>query len=144
MWWIAAGVLVVDVLSKRWVEAQLALGQSVPVIPSVFYLTRLANPGAAFGLFAGANFALVLVAVAVACFIIFAGPRLAGGNPMLISGLGLQLGGAVGNLLDRVRVGMVTDFLDFGFWPVFNVADIAIVGGAGLLVWGYFRTARGT
>lgn len=144
MWWIATGVLVVDVLSKRWVEAQLALGQSVPVIPSVFYLTRLANPGAAFGLFAGANFALVLVAVAVAGFIIFAGPRLAGGNPILISGLGLQLGGAVGNLIDRVRVGMVTDFLDFGFWPVFNVADIAIVGGAGLLVWGYFRTARGT
>lgn len=144
MWWIAAGVLVVDVVSKRWVEAQLALGQSVPVIPSVLYLTRLANPGAAFGLFAGANLALVLVAAAVSCFIIFAGPRLAGGNPLLLCGLGLQLGGAVGNLIDRVRAGMVTDFLDLGFWPVFNVADMAIVGGAGLLVWGYFRTAQRT
>ncbi|HAI21128.1 MAG TPA: signal peptidase II [Clostridiales bacterium UBA8153] len=144
MWWIAAGVLVMDVASKRWVEARLALGQSVPVIPGLLYLTRLANPGAAFGLFAGATLALVLVAAAVSGFIIFAGQRLAGESRVLRSGLGLQLGGALGNLIDRVRVGMVTDFLDLSFWPVFNVADMAIVGGAGLLVWGYFRATQRT
>lgn len=129
-----------DLVTKRLVEANLLLGQTIPIIPDVFHLTRVANPGAAFGLFPVGPVALAAVAALVAVVILVVGPVLARNSSVLRLGLGLQLGGALGNLVDRLRIGLVTDFLDFRFWPVFNIADMAIVAGAGLLVLGYFKT----
>jgi signal peptidase II len=124
-------------ITKRLVEAGLAVGESLPIIKDVFHLTRVANPGAAFGLLPDGTLFLAAVTAVVVVVILWMGPRLAGDSRLLRLALGLELGGAVGNLVDRLRAGLVTDFLDFRVWPVFNVADSAIVVGALLLLWGY-------
>ena len=95
----------------------------------------MANTGAAFGLFPDQSFLLLittLVGVMAITLYYFYPPLNA---PLLMLSLGLQLGGALGNLIDRLRLGHVTDFVDFQVWPVFNVADSAIVVGVSILAW---------
>ena len=128
-------VVVLDQLSKLWVISRLAPGESRPVLPGLLYLTRLHNPGAAFGLFA---YHQELLAAGAALVLLVAWwrrrdiQRLPAGMRL---GIGLGLGGAVGNLIDRVARGTVVDFIDVLVLPVFNVADIAIVAGAAILIW---------
>lgn len=129
---IACAVLVADLLSKHWVAAHLVPGQSVPVLPGVLWLNYVRNSGAAFGLLQGQTFLFVVIAVAVVTLILTWGLRAARGVPLLALAFGLQLGGALGNLVDRLLYGQVIDFIQIrGFPFVFNVADMAItVGGA--------------
>lgn len=135
---VALGLLVLDFLSKLAVRLTLPLGQPVPVIPGVFYLTYLRNPGAAFGLFPGRVQIFVIVSVLAMIVLMVANQRLR--PPVLVqAALGLQLGGVWGNLIDRVTSGLVTDFLDFRIWPVFNLADSGIVVGAVVLAWWAMR-----
>jgi len=103
------------------------------VIPGVFDIAPQTNTGAAFGLLAGAGPLLILISVVV----IFAIVKLRfqrSKSRLLAVSLGLLLGGAAGNLIDRVARGGVFDFLDFHFWPVFNLADAAVTVGGALLV----------
>ncbi len=139
---ISVAVLVLDQLTKWAIEARLPLHTSVTVIDGFFDLTHVKNRGAAFGLFASVESpfrALLLNAVAFAVFvgILVYAFRSSPASTRLQVGLALILGGAVGNLLDRVRLGSVTDFLDFSLgtyrWPAFNVADSAITIGVLLL-----------
>ncbi|NPV71650.1 MAG: signal peptidase II [Firmicutes bacterium] len=119
-------------IAKKVVRTLMTPNQSIPVIPGVFHLTYVLNPGAAFGLFAQRTNYFIAVSVVVIALILLFGNRLARGNRVLQAGFGLMLGGAVGNLVDRVVAGKVTDFMDFRIWPVFNVADASIVIGVGL------------
>lgn len=145
MWFygLASAVVVLDQATKLLVERAFRLGESVAILPGFFNLTYVRNPGAAFGLLAGAAaafrgpffIAVSVLAIAVICYY---HARYARGHPLPTVGLALILGGALGNLIDRLRVGMVIDFLDFylgGYhWPAFNVADSGITVGVGLLL----------
>jgi signal peptidase II len=141
----AASVCVVlDQATKLLVETKLSFADRIPVIPDFFYITHVRNPGAAFGLFTGAPVALRLTLfigitlVAIAMIIGFE-RKLAPGDRFSALSLGLILGGAIGNLIDRVLRGEVVDFLNFHLWggyqwPDFNLADSFIVVGVAFLV----------
>ncbi|MFQ5680729.1 MAG: signal peptidase II [Candidatus Omnitrophota bacterium] len=135
-WLILFAVLSLDQLSKFIVLERLSYLKSIPVILNVFHLTLVKNYGIAFGLFPG--FGPVFIAVAI-IFVLLVFRQLWSHKEMLrgreVLGLYLVLGGALGNLVDRLRFGYVVDFLDFRVWPVFNVADTCISVGAGLIVW---------
>ena len=130
---ISLAVVAADQLTKYLVRANMDLGQSIPHTGFV-RLTYATNTGGAFGLFANQTFLLALAAViAIAALVLYL-RYLPPSSRLLKVGLGLLLGGAVGNLIDRVRLGEVTDFIDIGAWPVFNLADSAIVVGTVLIV----------
>lgn len=133
---VAAAVILADQISKWLVEHQLPLSSSwapLPELDHLFRITHVSNTGAAFGLFPGGSLLFGLIAAFVALVILYYNFQLPAGNRLLRLALGLQLGGALGNLVDRFRIGHVTDFLDFGRWPVFNLADTSIVAGVVLL-----------
>lgn len=129
----AAAVLVADQASKLAAVAWLQPVHSIPVLGPYLSLTYATNTGGAFGVMPAATVALAVVAVAVVVALIIAARRLEG-NRLLAASVACLLGGALGNLVDRLRVGHVIDFIDVHFWPIFNLADIGIVVGAGLLV----------
>ena len=123
-------------LTVKTIAAQALPGRRTVDLPGPLDLRVLFNPGAAFGLGAAMPAAAVIVGtgllvVAVAVYAWRAVPTLATAGRV---GLGLVLGGAAANLIDRVGDGLVTDYLQTGWWPTFNLADIAIVSGAGLLI----------
>lgn len=135
---VMAAVLIVDQLTKNIIEANLPLGtawEPFPAIAALFKITHVANTGAAFGLFPNGSLIFSAAAVIVTIFIIYYNHTLEGHQVWMRVALGLMMGGAIGNLIDRIRIGHVTDFLDFGPWPVFNVADMAVVGGVILMGW---------
>ncbi len=137
------GILFLDQMSKFYVQKFLTLHESLPMIPSFFSLTYIRNPGAAFGLFANQSLAFRSIfffsvsSVALVLLLLFF-LQASGEDTFSLVGLSLLFGGAVGNLIDRVRFGEVVDFLDFYVgefhWPAFNVADSAITVGASFLI----------
>lgn len=133
---VMALVLLVDFLSKLYIENSMELNTSwapIPELAAFFRITHVSNTGAAFGLFPSGSTLFVFVAIGVSIFIIYYNSRLPADHFLYRVALGLQLGGAIGNLISRLRIGHVTDFLDFGPWPVFNFADFSIVAGVFLL-----------
>jgi len=133
---IALLVVILDQASKHLVLSRLPFGSSIPILKNVLYVTLLENRGGAFGLFQSWAGLLVVLTLAFAIAIVVLVRRRAMLPTLLGIGLGLQLGGALGNLADRVRFGYVVDFINFRVWPVFNVADSAIT--AGLLLLAYY------
>ena len=136
VFFVMALVLLADHLSKLLVESRLPLNSTWAPFPeweAIFRITHVSNTGAAFGLFQSGNLILSIVAVVVSIVIILYNQHLPAHLYWYRLALGLQLGGALGNLISRIRVGHVTDFLDFGPVPVFNVADMSIVTGTILL-----------
>ena len=131
---VAAGVVVLDQVTKGIIVRSLEPGASVTVLGLVLSFTRRSNTGGAFSMLQDRPLVLVFVSAGVLLAILLLGPFLAGTRRLGLLGLGMVAGGAAGNLLDRVRIGNVVDFIDFHFWPVFNVADIGITLGAALLV----------
>lgn len=137
-------VLIMDQLSKYWILDHFVLHESRPVIPGLFHLTLVMNTGAAFGILAGAPslwrqvFFVVLTLVALIVLLLFH-RRLASASLAASLGLAAIGGGALGNLVDRLRFGAVVDFLDVFWrqyhWPAFNLADSAISLGTGLVLW---------
>ena len=113
---------------------------TLPIFPGIFHLTLVRNTGVAFGLLQGWGLWVALVTIGVLAGLALSAFRHGHLNrPLFPLGLGLVLGGAAGNLLDRVRIGAVIDFLDFRVWPVFNVADSCITIGAVLMGWVLLR-----
>ncbi|MBS4007766.1 MAG: signal peptidase II [Clostridium sp.] len=139
---IALLIILIDQLTKLLVVNTMSQNESIPVINNIFHITYVHNFGAAFGLLAHRTGFFILVTVVVLLFILTFLRYLPKEQKLLRAALVLQLGGASGNLIDRVRVGYVIDFFDFRVWPVFNVADIAIVFGIGLLILDLARNAR--
>ena len=145
---IMLGVLVADQLSKQLVKTHMTLGESIPLIPGWVHMTLVRNTGMAFGLLSGTDLpyktwlvsGLAIVAmVAVAVYALRAPDH----EAVTRFGLMFILGGAVGNIIDRVRLGYVVDFIDVFYkgahWPAFNVADASICVGVGLLLLDSFR-----
>jgi signal peptidase II len=130
-------VFILDRVTKSLVASQIAYGAEVPVIEHVVGITNVRNSGAAFGFApAGAGLFLiasVVVAIGLAVYVV-RNP----GDRWSFGSLGLIMGGTVGNGFDRIFSGTVTDFINFHFWPVFNVADSAISVGVVLILAGYF------
>lgn len=133
-------VVILDQFSKYIVAENMALGESIPIIEEVFHLTYILNPGAAFGMFAHNRLFFIAIAVIVIGIIIWARREILASPWEVKAGCGLFLGGAIGNLIDRARQGLVIDFFDFRIWPVFNIADIAICIGVGLIIWNLLKT----
>jgi signal peptidase II len=138
----ALAVLVLDVVTKHLALERLAPGRPVPVIDGFFSLTLVMNPGLAFGMLAGTpagwRWLVALLSIGALAVLAVVGLRmLPTGGRLTPLALGLIVGGAVGNLIDRGRFGAVVDFLDFywrGYhWPAFNVADASISVGVALL-----------
>jgi signal peptidase II len=137
---LAAVVLVADQVAKAAIEAQLAPGEDVDVLGPLG-LTLSHNRGVAFGLAGGAGAPLILVtlvALGVVGYLFTRNPT----RPGMWIAAGLLSGGAIGNLVDRVRAGEVTDYVDFLSWPPFNLADVAITLGVLVLVFLYWREAE--
>lgn len=133
-------VVILDQFSKYIVVENMALGESIPIIEEVFHLTYILNPGAAFGMFAHNRLFFIAIAVIVIGIIIWARREILASPWEVKAGCGLFLGGAIGNLIDRAWQGLVIDFFDFRIWPVFNIADIAICIGVGLIIWNLLKT----
>lgn len=134
-WFIIIGTILLDQVSKWIVLRHLKeIGQK-PVIEGFFHLRYLENRGAAFGILQDQRtfFIVMTVLIVGGIFLFFIKtPQL---NPLLMLSLSLIAGGAIGNFIDRLFLGYVVDFLDFQIWPVFNIADMAIVGGQALLIY---------
>ena len=134
-------IIVVDQLTKAWVLEGLGLrfeGQSVPVLAPIFNLTLVHNEGVSFGLFGDGSARWMLSVFSVVVAGILGWWALRAQRRLLVTAIGLIMGGAIGNVIDRIRFGWVVDFLDFsgtGVFPwVFNVADSAITVGVVLLI----------
>lgn len=143
---IALLVIAADQLSKLWIRSNLPVGQSL-FGAGLLEITHVRNTGAAFGLFQGQSFLLTIVALVgitglLACVLVIYRRFPLLDNRLGELALGLVLGGATGNLIDRLRFGYVTDFIDVGLWPAFNLADSAITLGAILLAYSLLRYAR--
>jgi signal peptidase II len=139
---VALLVLVADQISKYLVLSNLNPGQSWNPIASLspwVSITHVTNTGVAFGLFQDQGSLLAAIAVIVAVAIILYSRQLPAGQWRIKASLGLQLGGALGNLSDRLRMGHVIDFIDFKIWPVSNLADLAIVTGVAILAYYLLR-----
>ena len=130
----ASFVIIIDRLTKYFFTNVLSQGQSVKVIPGILHLTLVLNTGSAFGMFKDRTYFFVITSILAIMLILFYAWRYAHKDAFLIVALGLILGGAVGNLIDRCLFGYVIDFLDFRVWPVFNIADSSITIGSALLV----------
>lgn len=138
-------VVALDQATKALVMDRFAMFELLPVIPGLFDLTYLTNTGAAFGMLAGAKSVwrqvfFVGVAVAAIGVMVFSYRQFRSQGRIFVHAIGLIAGGAVGNLIDRLRFGAVVDFLYFHlgthYWPAFNVADSAITVGVGLFILG--------
>ena len=133
---VTAAVFIVDRVTKNLVASQIEYGSEVAIVDHLVGITNLRNSGAAFGFApAGAGLFLiasVLVAIGLAVYVL-RNP----GDQWSFGALGLIMGGTVGNGFDRIVHGTVTDFINFHFWPVFNLADSAITVGVVLLIASY-------
>ncbi|MFN8217163.1 MAG: signal peptidase II [Solirubrobacterales bacterium] len=137
---VCATVLVADQVAKRLVEERIAVGEDVDVLGPL-RLTLTHNEGVAFGLAGGSGaplVALTVLALGVVAYLFARQPE----RPLIWLGAGLLAGGALGNLLDRIRAGAVTDFIELPHWPAFNLADAAITCGVLVLVAIYLREAE--
>lgn len=140
---IAFVAITLDQVSKLLVVGYLEPGRSLTIIPHVLWITHLTNPGAAFGILKGSSqivflSALLLVIVTLALFYRSKFRK----SYWSFAGMGMIVGGAIGNLSDRVIRGNVIDFVDLGWWPVFNLADMFIVAGVIMLVVSTFIDLR--
>ena len=138
---LALVVTVVDQAIKSVVEGSMRVGESITLVPDFLSLTYIKNDGGAFGILGGSQMVLLVgsaVAVVVVLWMLLSGRP----SKLTMLGCGLILGGAAGNLLDRLSRGEVTDYIHFSFWYIFNAADAAIVVGVGLLLLSALRPER--
>jgi len=140
---ISGLVIILDQITKIFILKTLPLYHSITIIPGFFNITHIHNPGGAFGFMAHQNsslrsFLFILLALIAVCLIFYFYKSTNRTHPFLASGFALILGGAIGNLIDRIRFGKVVDFLDFYVhsyhWPAFNVADSAITVGVTIFI----------
>lgn len=142
----AAVVVIVDQITKQVAWRSFVTGYHTDIIPNVLRITLVKNQGAAFGLFEGGRIFFIVASVIAVIFITYLGFHLPRPDRYKRVLLGLILGGAIGNLIDRVYDGAVIDFIEMGigghWWPVYNVADIAVTVGAVLLLLHLLMSAK--
>jgi len=133
-----------DQLSKLWIRTHLAPGESL-LITDRLSLIHIENTGSAFGLLANQTFLIIIISISALLFILLFLRYLSPATNLSIVSIGLILGGAVGNLIDRIRFGSVTDFIYFRLWGnfhwhAFNIADAAITVGVFVLIYSFYRS----
>lgn len=135
-YFLAFAVLVLDQLSKWLVATYMAIGDSIPLWRDVFHITSHRNAGAAFGILQNQRWFFVVITILIVAGLIFYIKKMGTKQPLLSIGLGLILGGAIGNFIDRLLFGEVVDFLHFILinFAIFNVADAAITIGVGFVI----------
>lgn len=133
-WFVTVVVLILDQAAKYLVMLKMQEGETIPLIKNVFHLTYIRNPGAAFGMLPDKTVFFIAIGIIVTIGIYLYYRTIPADRLLMRISLGLMAGGAVGNLIDRIRFHRVVDFLDFRVFPVFNLADIAITVGVGLLI----------
>jgi len=138
---VALAAIAADQLTKAIVTSRLALWDEVHVVGPLS-IHHVQNSGIAFGLFASATLVVILLTTVAVAWMLYFFARSGGRHPVLPIALGLVIGGSVSNLVDRVRLGHVTDFLDLKFWPAFNLADSFIVVGVAILLLTLVATDR--
>lgn len=132
-----AGVVLIDRLSKIFFTGLLDLNESLAVIKNVMHFTLVHNTGIAFGLFKDCGFVFVIIPLILTGLLIYNIYYYRNSEKLsrtYILAFSLILGGAIGNLIDRISLGYVIDFIDFRIWPVFNIADSAITIGAAVIL----------
>lgn len=139
MYLITLILLSVDQFSKYIIRQKMSLADSIPIIKSVFHITYVENRGIAFGLFPQGSSLFIVISLIIILGIIFFERKKVIKSLKERFCLGLILGGALGNLIDRLRFGFVIDFLDFRIWPVFNLADSGVCIGGILMVFFLLR-----
>ena len=146
---VAIPSLIFDIITKRMVQVHIPQGGGITIIDGFFNLRHDRNSGAAFGILSDQRTLLVIITIAALIFILVYSFRFRHSRWMQVS-LGFLLGGAIGNFIDRIYLGEVVDFLQFGieskrlYWPTFNVADISVCIGAGMLIVYLFRVQKTT
>ncbi|HEV1997116.1 MAG TPA: signal peptidase II [Candidatus Dormibacteraeota bacterium] len=141
---VALVVFILDRASKVAIQHNLALGEHVSVLGDFLWFNHSQNTGIAFSLATSHSSIVFFFDVIAILFILYLARRVPAGEPWMRLGLGLVLGGAIGNVVDRVLAGSVTDFIDFRVFPVFNVADSAITVGAILIAWRLYVGSKTT
>ncbi len=139
----ACAIVIADRITKAALCRAMHEGQSIPILPKIFHLTLVFNKGIAFGLFGGKAFVFVAAGAAIIAAMAAYAARTKARDALTGISFGLIIGGALGNLVDRMRFGYVIDFLDFRVWPVFNIADSSITIGAIALAWGMIVSREG-
>ena len=132
-------LVLADQAVKLGIARTMRLGESIPVLSGIFHITYIENPGAAFGMLANQRWFFIIAGILVILAACVMYRRLSETGRLVRLGAALLLGGAVGNLIDRIRLGRVIDFLDFRVWPVFNIADIGICVGVACLIYALMR-----
>ena len=126
---LVAAVLLTDQVSKYLIRANMDLGESIPLIENLFHLTYIENPGAAFGMLANKTVLFVILTLIIVGVMLYVALKMSNKKSLSFYALALVIGGALGNLIDRIYKATVTDMFDFRIWPIFNVADMALVIG---------------
>ena len=129
------GIVAADQFVKAIITASMVPGESIPVLKHVFHLTYVLNPGAAFGILPNQRVFFMIAGVLVLVLAMVIYSRIKRSDTMMRFGMISMISGAAANLIDRFQNGLVVDFLDFRIWPVFNIADIAIVLGTCFMVY---------
>ena len=138
-WLIVIALIVIDQAVKFMIMTSMDIGHSVPVVPGIFHITYIQNPGAAFGILADQRWIFICAGVLIIGVGLFFYRRLQQEGALVYYGSSLLLGGAASNLIDRIWLGKVIDFFDFRIWPVFNTADIAICVGVAFIMYALLR-----
>ncbi len=127
-------IIFLDQLTKFLIKQNLQLSQSIPIIKDILHITYITNTGSAFGLLKGFNFIFIAFSIIVIIVIFYFFKKIKENENLLQFSVGMLLGGTIGNLIDRLLQGAVTDFIDFRIWPVFNLADSAVTIGVAILI----------
>ena len=134
-------VIILDQITKFYICKHMTEGMSIPIVPDIFHLTYILNAGAAFGLLENQRFFFIAIAVVLLGVLVKYYAHIPPTPPILRIGVGLMAGGAIGNLIDRIKSGQVVDFFDFRIWPIFNIADMAIVVGVSIIIYNMFTVS---
>jgi signal peptidase II len=141
-WYLAVLICLADQAVKLYIQANLTPYQSINLLQGWFSITYVLNYGAAFGIMQSQTVILTAVALGAVVFVWLKRREIRGYSLWVQGGIAVALGGALGNCVDRLRQGYVIDFIDFHRWPVFNIADIAIIGGVGAIIIGMLLQER--
>ncbi|MFW5976496.1 MAG: signal peptidase II, partial [Bacillota bacterium] len=132
---ISVIIILLDQWIKFLIDNSFQYGQSYPIIQNKFHLTYVRNSGAAFGIFKEYTYLFIIFSIFIIIFLLYLlyrSPK----NIIFEIGMGMILGGAIGNLIDRIRLGFVIDYIDIHIWPIFNLADIFVT--LGIIIFLYF------
>ena len=139
-YYLFIGITLFDQIVKRIVSLNMKAGETIPIIQNAFHITYILNPGAAFGILENERVFFIIAGVLVLALGVYLLPKLKKQEKLIRFGSIFLLAGAVGNLIDRIRNGLVIDFIDFRVWPVFNIADIAICSGTFFIIYSVIKS----